>query len=92
MPGAVVADHREQRDRHTELGDADGLVRALPAEDLIAGAHRGRRPGLRGVTHAQDEVTGDLPDHDHLWCHGGSSTRYRFALINPNGRHPFATR
>lgn len=85
VPGAVVAHHGEQRDRHAELRDADRLVRTFAAEHLVPRAHRGRGARRRGVRHAQDEVAGDLPDHDHLWCHGGSSTRFRIGLINPNG-------
>lgn len=63
VAGAVVSDHADQAHTLIELCNGHRLVRALAAEDLLAPGRVGRPAGLGHVVDAQDEVSGDLPDH-----------------------------
>jgi hypothetical protein len=50
-------------DRHSELGEADGLVGAFPAEHLLAHPHPRGASTCGDPGHDQDEVAGDLADN-----------------------------
>lgn len=61
--GMVVAHDADERDRHPQLCEADGLVGALAAEQLIALQDRDGIAGRRRPVGTQHQVACDLTDH-----------------------------
>jgi len=56
----VVADDADKRWGAAELGERDGLIGAFSTEDRPQDVDRSRRPGVRQLVHAQQEVARDL--------------------------------
>src|SRR6476619_1092568 len=68
----IFADHASQRGPHTELGQAHRLIGALAAEQFPALVHVGGPAGGGHRVDDEDQVAGDLAEHDHVWAGTGS--------------------
>lgn len=69
-PRVVVTGHRDEGDRYTQLRQADRLIGALAAQQLLALQDRGGIVGRRRPIGTQHQIACDLADHDN--AHGST--------------------